>query len=100
MPSVIRAFVLSALLCSGCLFWDSTVSIETACLNACGCLESNPISEDQCNDECVAGLSENPVPQECLDCVGVASCEEIEDLETACAVECGLSASRIVEVNE
>jgi hypothetical protein len=98
---VIRAIAVCAvLLCSGCPFWDSTVLPETACLNACGCLTTNPVAEDACLVDCTTGLEQDPVPQECLDCVGLASCAEVEDLVNACAVECGLAASRIVEVIE
>lgn len=100
MALVIRAIALCALLSGGCLFWDSSASIEVTCLNACSCLETNPVSEEQCNEECVADLSANPLPQDCLDCVARASCEEIEDLQNACAVECGIAAPQIVEVIE
>lgn len=100
MADVIRAIALCALLTSGCLFWEPTASVESTCLNLCGCLTNNTVAEDQCEVECNDQLTQNPVPQECLDCVTRASCEELEDLNTTCAVECGGAASRIVEVTE
>lgn len=97
IPIVIRAIALGTLLLSGCLFWDSTVSERVACLNLCSCTSSNSISEDQCNSECNESFEQIVLPQECLDCIGLSSCDEFDDLDNACDVECGGPVSRIVE---
>jgi len=94
---VIRAIAFLVLFCSGCLFWEPVVSERAACLNLCDCLEMTPNAEEECVNECTDELAVDPVAQECLDCVGRASCEEFEDLDTLCAVECGAVAPRIVE---
>ena len=90
-----RALALLVLMLSGCIVFDSAASPESACLNLCDCLESVPSAVDECVVECTAEAG--AVGQECLDCVATASCDELEDPLTACAVECQGAASLLVE---
>lgn len=94
---MIRALALLVFLQSGCIFFDGTVSPESACINLCDCLEATPTAQEACAADCTANVIDETVPQECLDCVGTSSCEELEDLTTACAAECQGAAARIVE---
>jgi len=99
---VIRALALAALFSAGCILTDGPDSTVAACANLCDCVASaSPLQEDVCNSDCSTQLPDDMIPAECLTCVARASCDELDDLSTACAAECGVQArGLLVEVLE